>query len=477
MVLFKLLDRSIGLISTVVVARLLVPSDFGVVAMASSVMAAVELLSSFGFDVALIQRQRAGRDQFDTAWTLNLLFAVACAGTLAVAAYPAAQFYSEPRLQGVILALAVGTLVQGFENVGVVAFRKELTFGKEFRFLLIKKLVGFSVTVAMAFALRSYWALVVGMVTGRILGVAISYIAHPYRPRFSLRARPELLQLSKWLLLNNILFFFNHRISDFIIGRLSGAHALGLFTVSYEISNLPSTELVAPINRATLPGYAQLSSDLQRLREAFLGVLGMVATLVLPASIGVAAVADLLVPVIFGEQWSEAVPLIQILAVFGGLHATQTNAGPALMALGKPRALAALASVHLSMLVVLLVILTARYGVLGAAWAVLLAYALTVPLVWVVVANEVGVQVRQMAGVLGRPLIATLIMCAAVLWVKSHLEADIYLTLALSVTCGVLVYFGSLIAIWLLQARPQGSESRMLELTLAYLKDRRRPTF
>jgi O-antigen/teichoic acid export membrane protein len=124
MVLFKLLDRGIGLVSTVVLARLLLPVDFGVVAMASSVIALAELLGSFSFDVALIQHKRARREQFDTAWTLNLLFALGCAGALALAAYPAAAFYSEPRLQPVILVLAAGTLVQGLENVGVVAFRK-----------------------------------------------------------------------------------------------------------------------------------------------------------------------------------------------------------------------------------------------------------------------------------------------------------------------------------------------------------------
>ena len=237
MVLFKLLDRGVGLISTIVLARLLLPVDFGVVAMASSVIAVVELLSSFGLDVALIQHPRAGREQFDTAWTLNPLFAVACAGVLAVAAYPAAAFYSEPRLQLVILVLAAGTLVQGFENIGIVAFRKELTFGKEFRFLLIRRLLGFSVTLAMALSLRSYWALVVGMVAGRVFGVAIRYMAHPYRPRLCLSARSDLLQFSKWLLLNNILFFFNHRISDFVIGRLSGAQARSIHSVLRDLQS------------------------------------------------------------------------------------------------------------------------------------------------------------------------------------------------------------------------------------------------
>jgi O-antigen/teichoic acid export membrane protein len=207
MVLFKLLERSIGLVSTVILVRLLLPADFGLVAMATSIIAVLELLGALNFDAALIQNPNAERRHYDTAFTFNVLFGSVCALLLLLLAWPAAGFYNEPRLTPVIAWLALSTWIGGFENIGVVAFRKNMRFDQEFKFLLAKKLIAFAVTVSLAFALRSYWALVVGMVTSRACGVVISYFSQAYRPRLTLSARHELLHFSRWLLLNNILFF------------------------------------------------------------------------------------------------------------------------------------------------------------------------------------------------------------------------------------------------------------------------------
>jgi len=121
---FKLFDKSIGLVSTLVLARVLTPADFGLVAMATAVVALLGLMGAFGFDTALIQRQDADRTHYDTAWTFNVLFGVAVALLLLVVAVPAANFYREPRLELMLPALAIGSLVGGFENISTVAFRK-----------------------------------------------------------------------------------------------------------------------------------------------------------------------------------------------------------------------------------------------------------------------------------------------------------------------------------------------------------------
>src|SRR5438105_1654780 len=126
MVGFKLLDRLIGVLSIVILARLLVPADFGLVALATAVVAMIELLSAFNFDAALIQSQHAVRTHYDTAWTLNIALGTICALLVAVAAFLAASFYEDPRLGPVMLWLALATWIRGLENVGVIDFRKEL---------------------------------------------------------------------------------------------------------------------------------------------------------------------------------------------------------------------------------------------------------------------------------------------------------------------------------------------------------------
>lgn len=156
MVGFKLLDRSLGLISTLILARVLVPQDFGVVAMAMSFVALLELATAFGFDVALIQKQTRDRNHWDTAWTFNVLLGLSVAVAMVSGAPYVADFYRQDALEHVIRALAIGSMVQGFENIGVVAFRTEMRFDREFRFLISKKLVAFAVTIPAALILDSY---------------------------------------------------------------------------------------------------------------------------------------------------------------------------------------------------------------------------------------------------------------------------------------------------------------------------------
>src|SRR2546425_863667 len=138
-----------------------------------------------------------------------------------------------------------------------------------------------------------------------------------WRCRFSLAAAGESFDFSKWLMINNILIFINNRGIDFVIGKVLGPQALGLYTVAYEVSNLPTTELVYPISRAVFPGYSRLAGDRQALRAAFLQVISLIALITVPAGIGIGLVAEPTVPGVLGQKWMDSVRLMQVLALFG----------------------------------------------------------------------------------------------------------------------------------------------------------------
>jgi O-antigen/teichoic acid export membrane protein len=459
MSLMRIGVKGLGLISSIVLARLLVPADFGLVAMAMSVILALELLREFSFDVALIQRQDADRSYYDTAWTLNVLLGLLLATLLVLAAFPAADYYNEPRLRSVMQVLAVGMLISGFENIGVVAFRKDLAFHKEFVLRVAQKACAIAVTLPLAFVLRSYWALVIGTVSSYALGVGISYYAHPFRPRFSLAARKHLFAFSKWLAANNALWFLRDRSQDFVLGRVGGPAALGLFTISYEISNLPTTELVAPINRAVFPGYAKMAHDLSILAQGFLNVIGLVVVVALPAGFGIAATSPVLVPVVLGDKWLEAVPIVSVLAIFGSLNALQTNCCAIHYAMGRPRTLTLIGVIQLASLLPSVIWSAYSYGPLGVAWAYLINVALViVPLNYGVALHRLRLPAHRLAALLWRPALATSAMYAIVhVWIE-HAARPSVITLIAAVALGGLVYTGTLVLLWLAAGRPDGVE-------------------
>lgn len=467
MMLFKLLDKCVGLASTLILARLLVPADFGLVAMAMAVVAFTQLLSAFGFDSALIQRQTNQRHHYDTAWTFNVIAGCFIAIVLVLVAIPAGSFYRDARLANILFVLAAGSFFGSFENIGTVAFRRDLDFRSEFRFLLAKRLVSFAVTVGAAFALRSYWALIVGVVTGRLASVVISYMLHPYRPRLSLEARAELFSFSKWIFISSLISFLHNRSTDFILGRAVGPHALGLYSIASEIAAMPSTELIAPLNRAVYPAYSRLKSDVDALRSRFLDVFSIICVLGFPVSLGLYAVSEPAIRVVLGEKWMEAVPVMRVFVLVGLLSALMSNLFLVMMALGRPRAATLVSGAQLAVSLPLVVWASLQYGVTGAAWAHLTVAVIGAFFTVGMFTRILGMDLRLLWAAAWRPMVASLLMVVSTIALDNFMS-DVWAgraaiwRLAFLMSFVALSYACLLLSIWSASGRPKGAESQVL---------------
>ena len=464
MVLAKLAERSLGTISMLVLARVLVPHDFGIVAMAMSFVALLEMLSSFGFEVALIRQQTRERAHWDTTWTFGVIVGIGIAIMMCLGAGPVAAFFREPALVSVLYVLALGSAAQGFQNVGLVAFRTEMRFDREFRFLTAKKLISFVITIPLAIILDSYWALVIGQTAGRFASTALSYWVHPYRPRFCVSARRDLFNLSGWILVLNIITFIRERSAAWVIGRLAGSAPLGAFTISYEITSMPSSELIAPINRAVFPAYAKLAAEsIEALRREYLSVLAVIVLITTPAVLGLAATAPLLVPVVLGPNWVSAIPVLTLLSFFGFTYIVQSNAQAAYLALGRVDIPAKMNAVNCAVLIALLIPMTKMYGVVGAATAYLLAATIIIPVALGVVLRMMSIPVSQFIAQIWRPIAAATVMYLGVTLYLRTLSSQAssienFLHLVTAVGIGAAIYVSVTAGLWVLCGKPQGAE-------------------
>jgi len=464
MILMRLADRGIGLVSLAILARLLLPEDFGLVALAVSIIALVDMFGQFGADVALIQNQHAERRHYDSAWTLNLATATAMSLVLAVVARPAAAFFAEPRVEGIVYWLALANVFGACTNIGVVDFRKRLEFRKEFSYLFSARALSTIVTLVLAWQWREYWALVAGTFAQVLIRVALSYSLSPYRPRLSRAGLPEIFRFSRWMLLQNVLQGLTDRASTLAIGRLAGAEALAKYNVAYEIANLATTELAAPIRRAMLPGFARMAGDLRTLRDAFVRTAGVIVLVGLPIPIGIALTAPRIVDVVLGPKWLAAIPLLQVLALHGVLRAFSTSSHVVYLAVGKPRLTAMLTAVRLCVLVPALVVMTMKAGALGAAWATVVAAALMWILDLALLYRVLRFDPRALFGVTWRPIVAALVMALAVRYGETLLPAagtvaTAAVSLAALVAIGALAYGLASFALWRICLRPPGAES------------------
>jgi O-antigen/teichoic acid export membrane protein len=277
-----------------------------------------------------------------------------------------------------------------------------------------------------------------------------------------------MLHFSKWLMIQNALMFLKDRAASFFIGRLAGPAALGAFSVSAEIANMPGTELIAPINRALLPAYASLAADLPALRREFLASMSGIALLGIPAVAGVALAAPFIVLLALGPQWSAAQPLLEVLAFFGISQVLQSNSYSAFIALGRPGLYGRMNALQVALLLAALIVLTPSYGAIGAAWAYVLAALGALPINFFYIARTLGLRSRAFLGAVWRPLVSAAVMYASVrLWGPGPVagaasSVDAIVPLISCVALGAATYTLVMLLLWLAAGRPSGAETWML---------------
>jgi O-antigen/teichoic acid export membrane protein len=457
--------RALGLVSTLVLVRLIQPADFGIIALSTSFMQTIDGMLTLGTEEAVIREANPGRSFYDTAFTLNLMRGLLVALLVAVLAYPAAWFFADSRLGPVLLCIACLPVLENLENIGVVDFRRDFAFHKEFLVLVLPKLCGILAAITVAVLLRSYVAMLFGLVVTRVLRVLMSYVMHPFRPTVSLRAWRGLAGYSGWTWLLSLAVLVRDRSDSLLLGRLMGTASVGFYSVGAEIAALPTTELIEPLGRAAFSGFAAGRQENADMGEAFLRLIGSAALLTLPAGVGLSLVAGPLVALAFGAGWDAAVPVLRVLAlsftvmVFGHLS---------LLALSAHALLGRLVGITVcgaAVRVGLLAMLIPWFGLSGAAVGVAVAVVVEQMLTVATALRLFGVSARALAARIARPAVAAAVMAAGLVvaglgWSDDRSVA----VLVEAAVVGAAVYAVALLAGWLLAGRPAGAEMDVVAL-------------
>jgi lipopolysaccharide exporter len=456
--------RGLGVISTLILVRLLTPDDFGVMAMATLVTGIFGLFDVSAQRLALIRIPDVTRAHYDTAWTIQVGMGLALAVAVLAAAPVAAALLDEPRCADVLRLLSLAMLIGGFENIATANFLKNFDFRRDFRLEVSKKLVSFVVTLALALIWRDYWALAFGILAGRLGAVALSYLALPYLPRFRVSRWRELWSFAFWSQIGATTWMVNMRLDQFVVSSFAPAPTVGVYAVANEVAVTPTFETTLPLGRALFPSYARLRHEPVELRKAFLAALSVIAAASASLSVGLAAVADDFAAVVLGPRWTHAADLIAWLALAGGLFALGNAPLGILQASGRARLYAMQNWGRIAILAPCLAataLATADAEAVAAARTVaLLAFA---PLAFAPLSGILGVRARQILGAVWRPLGAAGLMAAAVDVLQAAIEPGA-LRLAASVALGAMVFLASLLMLWGMAGRPGGVERLLLSL-------------
>lgn len=309
------LNRLVGLLSTLILIRLLDPIDFGVATLAMIVMTFFSMLADSGTQKYVIRAKDCTDELLNSAWSLNLLLKLVCGFIIALLSGYIAEFIREPALEDVLLICSLIPIISAFKNIGVLEFERRLNYKPLAQLTVMVKFCTAPVTVFLAVWWQSYWALVVGLLVSELLTVIGSYRIHQYRPKLSMRYWGRQWGFSKWFLVSTTTGYIRSRIDVFLLGRYLPSSAVGTYRVSQEFAWLPFTELISPATSSLYAGFSKIRENRQELNKKTLNYLAVSYLLVMPSVFGIYALSEQFVSVLMGEQWLNAAPVLALLSI------------------------------------------------------------------------------------------------------------------------------------------------------------------
>jgi O-antigen/teichoic acid export membrane protein len=296
-----------------------------------------------------------------------------------------------------------------------------------------------------AFLLHSVWALVIGALAGSVAALLLSYLVHPFRPRwrFSRERARELWGFGKFLTASSIVNYALTQGDDAYVGKFLGTESLGFYQLAYRLSNLPATSISQVLSQVTLPAYSAMQHDLGRLRATYLRMLKLTALVAFPIAAGLLVLAPVIVGVLYGAKWMPMVPAFQILCLFGLERAIGATSSPIFLALGKPDIGLRVLTVKLIAMALCIVPLTAGYGIAGTSVAVTLSAIVVQSALVPVVGKSLQIPWGHVVRPLLKPLVGSLLMMLVLLSVQGLVSWKIGLWQMLTlILIGSLLYAG-----------------------------------
>lgn len=364
----EVMAKLVAPISSMVLARLLTPEAFGVVATLNMVIAFAEIFTDAGFQRYLIQHDFKDEDDKDkstnVAFWSNLVMSFVLWGLIAIFNAPLAEWVGSPGLGHVLVVACVSIPIAAFSSIQMALFKRSLDFKTLFWRRMATILVPICVTIPLAFWLRSYWALVIGTIVTNLVNAILLTVKSNWRPRryYSFARLKEMFSFCSWSIADAVLVWATAYIDIFFIGRALDAYYLGLYKTSITTVGQFTTLITASIIPVIMPAISRLQDNIPEMRNTLLKFQKYTAVLLLPVGAGIFLFQDLVTAVMLGNQWMEAAPFIGLWALMEVITVIFasfcSNVYPAI---GKPRISAIVQLLHLVVLVPA-VIISGQYG-------------------------------------------------------------------------------------------------------------------
>jgi O-antigen/teichoic acid export membrane protein len=470
-VLFR---QGILFLVSLILARLLSPADFGIVALLTFFTSLSLVFVQGGLSAALVQRQSTSREEESAVFWWNLLASAVFSFVIVAAGPFLASFYGYPVLRPLTWAAAAQIMASALSAIQTALLSRRLQFRQLTKAGALSSLLGGAVGIATALLGAGVWALAWQMTTLAVANTIILWLVCDWRPQLHARLATirHLIGFGGWISLGSILEVLYTQGFSLVVGKLYGAPQLGLYNRALGTQLLPSTVLSSIIGRIALPLFASRASEVEALRRGLRLAIGVAMLLNLPIMAGLAILAPDVIVVLFGGKWLPAAPILTILALAGILYPVHAINLQMMLARGQPRTFVR-NEIAKKVIGVICVVIGSLFGILGLAWSQVVYHVLA----FVVNAQPARKTMdygplRQLWD-LGWAIFATAVMSATIILLRLAVPLSPLAALALLVPVGAAVYFAVGLAVRahpLVEALHMLGENRVAQPILARLR-------
>ena len=417
-------NRVVSVATTIILARLLVPEDFGLFALATLGTGFISLFSGLGLGNALVLRQDLDRRGQGTILTLLLLAGLAFALVLAALAPLLAEVFREPRLTGVLLVLAGILSFTGFNWFYESILQRDLEFKRRFVTQMVRTIAFSVVALALAATGSGVWALVGAHVAGHIAnGIALVWLT-PQRvpPAWDRAVAREVLGTGQGFVVQDVAAFLQQNADYMVIGRVLSTGQLGFYTMAYRQAELPHYAVADPVARVTFPSFAAMRHRGEDVMPAFLTGLRLVALVTCPIAVVLSAGAEPFTEALFGDKWLPMIGPLSVLGIWAVIRPLEVTVGNLLNSIGRAGLLGRVTALLLLPLAVAIYVAADTGGITAVAWVLLGHMTLALGILFVLVRRTTGTSVVRQFSALAPLFAASAVSWGATRWVADALD-------------------------------------------------------
>jgi O-antigen/teichoic acid export membrane protein len=310
----QLTKRLVSVVSMIILARILEPADFGLVAISLLFMNFVQVVSTTGGGSYLLSRESLTNEMVFTSWTLSLIIKGTLALILAVSSFFVAQYYEDARLMPLVIVLAIQLLIENLGSPGMIYKRKNQEFGVITKWGIVIKVISASVTITIAYVYESYWALVIGQFINALIAVILTYHIAPLKPKLTLVNFHEQWAFSKWILPQSLLNFFKSQIDAIIVSSMFDKASFGAYNSMRYYATIPVGAVINPAISPLLTQFSEFKSNKNYFLSQTQVVIIVLVAICTPIIYFMQQHAQFAVNLILGEKWVEYYPLFTTFA-------------------------------------------------------------------------------------------------------------------------------------------------------------------